>query len=32
MISHDVDLLADVVNKVWFLDAVRGEADIYNMG
>ncbi|UGT61530.1 ABC-F family ATP-binding cassette domain-containing protein [Nocardia asteroides] len=32
VISHDVDLLADVVNKVWFLDAVRGEADIYNMG
>ncbi|MBM7461024.1 ABC-F family ATP-binding cassette domain-containing protein [Rhodococcus coprophilus] len=31
VISHDVDLLADVVNKVWFLDAVRGEADIYNM-
>ena len=32
VISHDVDLLADVVNKVWFLDAVRGEVDIYNMG
>ncbi|MBF6182311.1 Uncharacterized ABC transporter ATP-binding protein YheS [Nocardia otitidiscaviarum] len=32
VISHDVELLADVVNKVWFLDAVRGEADIYNMG
>ncbi|MGW4122814.1 ABC-F family ATP-binding cassette domain-containing protein [Nocardia sp. NPDC004711] len=32
VISHDVDLLGDVVNKVWFLDAVRGEADIYNMG
>ncbi|MEZ0382103.1 ABC-F family ATP-binding cassette domain-containing protein [Mycobacterium sp. pW045] len=32
LISHDVDLLADVVNRVWFLDAVRGEADIYNMG
>ncbi|GAB3507004.1 ABC-F family ATP-binding cassette domain-containing protein [Amycolatopsis cihanbeyliensis] len=31
VISHDVDLLADVVNKVWFLDATRGEADIYNM-
>lgn len=31
MISHDVDLLSDVVNKVWFLDAVRGEADVYNM-
>lgn len=32
MISHDVELLEAVVNKVWFLDAVRGEADIYNMG
>lgn len=32
VISHDVDLLADVVNKVWFLDAVRGEVDVYNMG
>ncbi|MGV0700291.1 ABC-F family ATP-binding cassette domain-containing protein [Mycolicibacter sinensis] len=32
LISHDVDLLADVVNRVWFLDAVRGEADVYNMG
>ena len=32
VISHDVDLLADVVNRVWFLDAVRGEADVYNMG
>lgn len=32
IISHDVELLEAVVNKVWFLDAVRGEADIYNMG
>ena len=31
VISHDVDLLADVVNRVWFLDAVRGEVDVYNM-
>lgn len=31
MISHDVELLEAVCNKVWFLDAVRGEADIYNM-
>ncbi|MBB4684555.1 ABC-F family ATP-binding cassette domain-containing protein [Amycolatopsis jiangsuensis] len=31
VISHDVDLLADVVNKVWFLDATRGEIDLYNM-
>ena len=31
IISHNVELLADVVNRVWFLDAVRGEADVYNM-
>ena len=32
IISHNVELLADVVNRVWFLDAVRGEVDVYNMG
>ncbi|MBV9013395.1 MAG: ABC-F family ATP-binding cassette domain-containing protein [Pseudonocardiales bacterium] len=32
VISHDTDLLAAVVNKVWFLDAIRGEADVYNLG
>ena len=32
VISHDVELLAAVVNKVWFLDATRGELDAYNMG
>ncbi|QCB28467.1 ABC-F family ATP-binding cassette domain-containing protein [Corynebacterium endometrii] len=32
LISHDVELLEDVCNKIWFLDAVRAEADIYNMG
>ncbi|MBN9643463.1 ABC-F family ATP-binding cassette domain-containing protein [Corynebacterium mendelii] len=32
VISHDVDLLAEVCNKVWFLDAVRSEVDVYNMG
>ena len=31
VISHNVDLIADVVNRVWFLDAVRGEVDVYNM-
>jgi ATPase subunit of ABC transporter with duplicated ATPase domains len=31
VISHDVELLADVVNKVWFLDATRGVVDGYNM-
>src|SRR5690606_25889579 len=31
LISHDVGLLADVVNKVWFLDAMRAELDVYNM-
>jgi ATPase subunit of ABC transporter with duplicated ATPase domains len=32
VISHDVDLLDAVVNKVWFLDANRAELDLYNMG
>ncbi|MCV7258268.1 ABC-F family ATP-binding cassette domain-containing protein [Mycobacterium shimoidei] len=32
VISHNVELLAYVVNRVWFLDAVRGEVDVYNMG
>lgn len=32
VISHNVDLVADVVNKVWFLDAVPGQVDVYNMG
>jgi len=32
MISHNVELLEEVVNRVWFLDAVRGEVDVYNMG
>jgi ATPase subunit of ABC transporter with duplicated ATPase domains len=31
VISHDVELLDEVVNKVWFLDATRGELDHYNM-
>ncbi|OLT38529.1 ABC transporter [Saccharomonospora sp. CUA-673] len=31
IISHDVELLDEVVNKVWFLDATRGELDGYNM-
>jgi ATPase subunit of ABC transporter with duplicated ATPase domains len=31
VISHDVELLAEVVNKVWFLDATRGQVDAYNM-
>ena len=28
---RDAELLADVVNRVWFLDAVRGEADIQGL-
>jgi len=32
VISHDVELLAAVVNKVWVLDATRGELDAYNVG
>jgi len=31
VISHDTDLLAAVVNKVWYLDATRSEFDGYNM-
>ncbi len=32
VISHDVDLLDAVVNKVLHLDANRGELDVYNVG
>jgi ATPase subunit of ABC transporter with duplicated ATPase domains len=32
VISHDVDLLDAVVNKVWHLDANRAEVDVYNLG
>ena len=32
VISHDVDLLADVVNKVFYLDANRTTLDAYNLG
>ncbi len=32
VISHDVELLRAVCNKVWFLDAMRAEIDVYNMG
>ena len=32
VISHDVDLLAAVVNKVWHLDANRATVDVYNLG
>ena len=32
VISHDVDLLADVVNKVFYLDAQRNCLDMYNLG
>jgi ATPase subunit of ABC transporter with duplicated ATPase domains len=32
VISHDVDLLADVVNKVFYLDAQRNMLDMYNLG
>jgi len=31
VISHDTELLGDVVNKVWYLDATRGEIDSYNL-
>lgn len=32
VISHDTELLADTVNKVWHLDANRGEIDQYTLG
>jgi ATPase subunit of ABC transporter with duplicated ATPase domains len=32
VISHDVELLRHVCNKVWHLDANRAEVDVYNMG
>jgi ATPase subunit of ABC transporter with duplicated ATPase domains len=32
VISHDVQLVEQVVTKVFYLDANRGEIDIYNMG
>lgn len=32
VISHNVDLLEHIVNKIWYLDANRSELDLYNMG
>jgi ATPase subunit of ABC transporter with duplicated ATPase domains len=32
VISHDVDLIEHVCNKIWHLDANRAELDTYNMG
>ena len=32
VISHDVELLDAVVNKVWHLYANRAEVDVYNLG
>lgn len=32
VISYDVELLGVVCNKVWFLDVVYAEADVYSMG
>jgi ATPase subunit of ABC transporter with duplicated ATPase domains len=32
VISHDVELLDSVVNRVFHLDANRGELDLYNVG
>ncbi|MGY1709750.1 ABC-F family ATP-binding cassette domain-containing protein [Geodermatophilus sp. SYSU D00758] len=32
VISHDVELLDAVVNKVWHLDANRAAVDVYNLG
>ena len=32
VISHDIDLVETVVNKVFYLDANRAAIDVYNMG
>ncbi|WP_225848566.1 ribosomal protection-like ABC-F family protein [Streptomyces sp. HPF1205] len=32
VISHDVNLIETVVNKVFYLDANRAQIDVYNMG
>ena len=32
VISHDVDLIGETVNRVFYLDAIRGVIDVYNMG
>jgi ATPase subunit of ABC transporter with duplicated ATPase domains len=32
VISHDVDLVGEVVNRVFYLDANRQVIDVYNMG
>jgi len=32
VVSHDVELLEAVVNKVWYLDANRTTVDVYNVG
>lgn len=32
IISHDVDLVGDTVNRVFYLDANRQVIDVYNMG
>jgi ATP-binding cassette subfamily F protein 3 len=32
VVSHDVELLDAVVNKVWYLDANRTTVDVYNVG
>lgn len=32
VISHDVDLIGETVNRIFYLDAMRGVIDVYNMG
>jgi ATPase subunit of ABC transporter with duplicated ATPase domains len=32
VISHDVDLVEETVNRVFYLDAMRSLIDVYNMG
>jgi ATPase subunit of ABC transporter with duplicated ATPase domains len=32
VISHDVELIGETVNRIFYLDAMRGVIDVYNMG
>lgn len=32
VISHDVELIGETVNRIFYLDAIRGVIDVYNMG
>jgi ATPase subunit of ABC transporter with duplicated ATPase domains len=32
VISHDVELIGETVNRIFYLDAMRTVIDVYNMG